>query len=179
MRRTAAVAAVVAVAAVGAVTGCSSDAAPASVTPDGWQRVEACPLTFAVPGDWVPVDESNDPWEVALGTDSELGPGSTVVTAAPDFGTQGAAQGLHTFVAGAQIAGWGYRSTGRSTPVDTDALTIERNDFGYDDAQGVFWAAADPGTGTTVALQLTAADLPDDLVSGIEQSIAVDSGCSA
>lgn len=156
-----------------AVVGCSDTGAPEPVTPDGWQRVESGALSFAVPGTWVEIDESNDPWTLAWATDAEIGADSVLIIGAPAFSDDGAGNALDLFMAGAQVAGWGYRSTGGSTPVDTDGLTVERNDFAYDDVHGVFWAASRVDSGAAVALQLTGRDLPTDLVDGIEGSIVL------
>lgn len=156
-----------------ALVGCSSPDETATTTPDGWQRVESGALSFAVPPDWVEVSRSDALWSVGWADGTELGPDSYLLVGAPELGEDGAERGLDTFVAGAQVGGWGYGSTGVSAPVDTEALEVRRNDFTYDDVAGVFWAAADPGSGATVGLQLTGRGLPADLVAGIEESIAV------
>lgn len=153
------------------LTGCSPE--PEPVTPEGWQRVENGSLSFAVPGDWVEVRQSDDLWSVGWSTDAEPDEDSVLLVAAPTLGEDGAEVALDTFVAGAQVGGWGYRSVARSAPVDSDALEVRRNDFAYDDVQGVIWTAADPGTGPAVGVQLTGRDLPEDVVAGIEESIAV------
>ncbi|MBO0922976.1 hypothetical protein J1G44_00575 [Cellulomonas sp. zg-ZUI199] len=158
------------------LTGCSDAGESAPTTPEGWQRVESGALSFAVPEDWVEAAQSDDLWSVGWADSSELGPDSLLLVGAPALGQDGAQRGLDTFVAGAQVGGWGYGSTGMSTPVDTATLEVQRNDFTYDDVSGVFWAAADPESGTTVGLQLTGRDLPDEIVAGIESSIAVRAG---
>ena len=151
------------------LVGCS-DAQEVPATPDGWQRVEVGALSFAVPTEWAQEDTSDEYWSVQWATDTAL------LIGAPAFGENGAKHGLVTFQSGAQIGGWGYRSTRSSTPVDTATLTVERNDFEYDDVDGVFWAASDPRSDVTVALQLTGRDLPATLVTGIEESLAVVDG---
>ncbi|MCC2312737.1 hypothetical protein [Cellulomonas xiejunii] len=155
------------------LAGCAAPEEVALTTPEGWQRVESGALTFAVPGDWVEVPQSDDLWGVGWSTDAAPGPGSLLVVGAADLGDDGAEQALDTFVAGAQVGGWGYGSTGRSTPVDTAALEVQRNDFTYDDVEGVVWTASDPDSGRAVGLQLTGRDLPPEVVAGIEESIAV------
>lgn len=156
------------------VTGCTGpDPATEVTTPEGWQRVESGALSFAVPEDWVEVPQSDDLWSVGWGSAAEPGADDVLLVGAPEFGEDGAEPALDTFVAGAQVGGWGYGSTGLSTPVDTATLEVRRNDFAYDDVEGVFWAAADPRSGRTVALQLTGRDLPDDVVAGIEDSVVV------
>ncbi|UZN02141.1 hypothetical protein [Cellulomonas sp. S1-8] len=159
-----------------AVVGCSGpqDAAPA--TPAGWQRVEQGALSFAVPGDWVEVPQPDATWSIGWSDDAEPGATSVLLVAAPELGEDGAERALDAFVAGAQVGGWGYGSTGMSTPVETQTLEVRRNDFAYDDVTGVFWAAADPASGTSVGLQLTGRDLPADVVAGIEESLAVVDG---
>ena len=161
-----------------ALTGCSGAEQSGPATPEGWQRVESGALSFAVPEDWVEAAQSDDLWSVGWADGSELGPDSVLLVGAPELGQDGAERGLDAFVAGAQVGGWGYGSTGMSTPVDTATLEVQRNDFTYDDVSGVFWAAADPESGTTVGLQLTGRDLPDDLVAGFESSIAVRAGAA-
>ncbi len=142
-------------------------------TPEGWQRVEQGSLSFAVPGDWVEVAQSDTTWSVGWSTDAEPGAGSVLLVGAPSLGDEGAEQALDAFVAGAQVGGWGYTSTGMATPVDEDTLQVQRNDFTYDDVTGVFWSASDPASGTTVGVQVTGRDLPQDVVQGIQDSLAV------
>lgn len=156
-----------------ALGGCTGSGDPAATTPAGWQRVESGPLSFAVPEAWVEVPQTDDVWSVGWSDDAEPGATSVLLVGAPELGQDGAERALDTFVAGAQVGGWGYGSTGTSTPVATEALEVRRNDFAYDDVQGVFWAAADPRSGASVGLQLTGRDLPADVVSGIEESITV------
>lgn len=156
-----------------AVAGCSGTEEPTVTTPEGWQRVESGALSFAVPSDWVEVPQSDGVWSVGWSTDEEPDGDSVLLVGAPALGEDGAEGALDTFVAGAQVGGWGYRSTGLSTPVATDALEVRRNDFTYDDVDGVLWAAADPASGRAVGLQVTGRDLPDDVVTGIEESIGV------
>lgn len=167
------------VATTAACGGSGEEAAVEPVTPDGWQRIEDGALSFAVPGEWIEIPQSDDLWSVGWGTDAEPDADSVLLVAAPEFGDDGAEHGLDTFVAGAQIGGWGYSSTDRSTPVETESLEVARNDFTYDGVSGVFWSAADPETGRTVALQLTGRDLPDDVVEGVERSITVRPGEAA
>lgn len=171
MRRTAVLLGAVLV--VGALAACSADAPAEPVTPDGWRRVESGALSFAVPESWVEVPQDDDLWSVGW-ADAPGDDATVLVVGAPGLGRDGAEAALDTFVAGAQVGGWGYGSTGLSTPVDTGALKVRRNDFTYDDdVAGVFWAAADPASGTTVGLQLTATELDEDVVQGLEASIAV------
>lgn len=158
---------------VAVLGGCAADDGAAPVTPAGWQRVEEGALSFAVPGEWVEAPQSDDLWSVGRADAADLDQASFLVVGAPGFGDEGAEMGFHTFVAGAAIGGWGYSSTGRSTPVAEETLEVWRNDFTYDGVTGVFWSAGDPRTGRTVALQLTGEDLPVDLVEQIEASIAV------
>ncbi len=157
-----------------ALGACTGSGEPEPATPDGWQRVTSGALSFAVPGDWVEVGQVDGTWTVGWSDDADPGADSVLLVGAPLLGEDGAQAGLDAFVAGAQVGGWGYRSTDRSTPVDTESLEVARNDFTYDDVSGVVWSAADPRGGVTVGLQLTGRDLPEDLLDGIEQSIAVD-----
>lgn len=168
-----------AVVATTAACGTGEEAGVGPVTPEGWERVEDGALSFAVPAEWVEAPQSDDLWSIGWSTDPDPGADSLLLVAAPEFGDDGAEQGLDTFVAGAQVGGWGYSSTDRSTPVETDSLEVARNDFTYDGVSGVFWSAADPETGRTVALQLTGRDLPDDVVEGVERSITVRPDASA
>lgn len=167
-----------------ALTACTQGSAPS--TPDGWARHEVGHLSVAVPQEWVATSEGDDLWTVGWADAEDLADASALLIGSPDFGDNGADEGLSTFVSGAQIGGVpGYMSTSTSTPVTTDSLEVVRNDYTYVDGagttfQGVFWAAAAPGSGTTVALQLSGVDLPEDLVEGIQDSIRVlDGGAAA
>ena len=167
-----------------ALTACTSGSSPS--TPDGWTRHELGHLSVAVPEGWVATAEGDELWTVGWADAEDLADASALLIGSPDFGQNGADEGLSTFVAGAQIGGVpGYMSTATSTPVETDTLEVVRNDYTYVDGagtefQGVFWAAAAPASGTTVALQLSGTDLPEDLVEGIQDSIRVlDGGAAA
>ncbi len=173
MRRRAALTLTGTVLAATLLAACSAPRTAEPATPEGWQRVGSGALSFAVPGDWVEVPQPDPLWSVGWSTDADPDAGSVLLVGAPALGEDGAEQALDSFVAGAQVAGWGYGSTAMSTPVDEDTLEVRRNDFSYDDVAGVFWAAADPGSGSTVGLQLTGRDLPEDVVRGIEESIVV------
>lgn len=162
--------------AVGALLlSCSSP--PAAVTPDGWSRHEQGPASVAVPAGWVEVDGSSETWPLAWADDDDLEAAQYALAVSPRLGTGGADLGRSTFVTGGQIGIPGYVSTGFSEPVHSDTLEIFRNDYTYgagDQAvHGVFWAAADPQSGTTIGVQLTGATLPEDLVTALEKSIQV------
>ncbi|MGN8246570.1 hypothetical protein ACTHAM_000234 [Cellulomonas soli] len=162
------------------LTACSDGGAQVSVpdAPDGWVRVEAGRLTVAVPSDWVELETADAMWSQAWSDAADTSQATVILVAAPELGTDGAAQGLDTFVAGAQMGGTpGYVSTGRSRPVETDTLEVERNDYTYTagDAtnDGVFWSVADPRDEHTIGLQLTGADLSADVIATVQDSIRV------
>lgn len=162
------------------LTSCSDGDAEVSVpdAPDGWVRVEAGRLTVAVPSDWVGLETADDLWSHAWTDSADSAEATVILVAAPELGTQGAEQGLDTFVAGAQVGGTpGYASTSRSRPVETDTLEIERNDYTYSAGEatndGVFWSVADPRDEHTIGLQLTGVDLSDDLIATVQDSIRV------
>lgn len=167
-----------AVACVLTLTSCGGGDAP-SPPPDGWVRVESGRLSVAVPEEWVDAPAGTDPWTVAWADDADLAGATVLLSGSPDFGEDGADRGVSTFVAGAQVGGVpSYSSTSRNRVVETDEVEVERNEYTYELSdgtvhEGVFWAAADPEDGRTVALELTGADLPDDLVEQIQASIRV------
>ena len=119
-----------------ALTGCTSGSS-AGGTPEGWTRHDVGHLSVAVPEGWTALDEGDDLWTVGWADADDLADASALLIGSPDYGTNGAEDGLSTFVAGAQIGGVpGYTSTSRTTPVDTDELEVARNDYTYVDGAG-------------------------------------------
>lgn len=166
------------VVAVLAVSGCSADPADAPL-PDGWVRYTEGRLSVAVPQEWVELPEGGggDGWTTGFADDAS--DPTILLVLSPEIGDRGAVDEVTTFVVGAETLGAtpGYDWVAQSVPVETDELVVARNDHTYREAsgeyEGVFWAACDPGDNATVALKLTAADLPEDVVAGIEESIRV------
>ena len=160
---------------VALASGCTTAEAP---TPAGFAVREAGALSVAVPKEWQDIEGTTAKWPVGW-ADSDLDSAKYVLIVSPEFGTGGAERGVSTFMAGAQIGGVdGYASQKSADPEPTDTLEIARNNYTYTgpggaEYEGVFWAAANPKTGFTVALQLTGKSLPDDLVGDIEASIRV------
>ncbi|QTE29964.1 ATP-grasp domain-containing protein [Pengzhenrongella sicca] len=154
-----------------------------AVAPEGFVLKTVGALSVAVPQDWQDIEGTTEKWQNGW-ADAELDSAQYLLIASPEFGSDGADLGRSTFVAGAQIGGVpGYASESFTEPVATDSLEIARNDYTYTSAdgaayEGIFWAAADPESGVTVALQLTGKDLPADLVAGIESSIRVDASAT-
>ncbi|MCL3859928.1 hypothetical protein [Actinotalea sp. K2] len=166
---------------VGVAAGLGACGPSGADVPEGFVQVGSGRLEVAVPQGWVPVEGDSELWPGGW-ADAELDDAQHLLIVSPEFGTGGADLGRSTFVAGAQIGGvTGYTSDGFSEPVQTDSLEIARNDFTYtgpdgERYEGIFWAAADPRSGDTVALQLTGSELPADLVDGIEGSIRLGDG---
>ncbi|RYV52214.1 hypothetical protein [Pengzhenrongella frigida] len=158
-----------------ATGGCTAAEAP---IPDGSARQEIGALSVAVPAEWQSVEGTTAKWPAGW-ADAELAAAQYVLIVSPEFGTAGAELGVSTFMAGAQIGGVdGYASQKSTDPEPTDTVGIARNNYTYTgtdgaEYEGIFWAAADPDTGITVALQLTGKTLPAELVDGIEASIRV------
>jgi hypothetical protein len=157
------------------LSGCTAAPAP---LPDGFVRQEAGALSVAVPAQWQEIEGNTELWPVGW-ADAALESATVVLIVSPDLGTDGAEAGRSTFMAGAQIGGvTGYASQESTDPEPTDTLEIARNNYTYsgpDGAkyEGVFWAAANPETGFTVALQITGKTLSDDLLDDIQGSIRV------
>ncbi|WP_258726156.1 hypothetical protein [Cellulomonas sp. NS3] len=156
------------------LAACSSG----SGTPEGWTRVEDGWLQVDVPEAWVETGGLSDRW-TASWQDAEGADATVQLAASPALGYYRAAEARGIILANAQVGGLpGFAVTSQSDPVDTDALEVTRTDFTYepDDggtSEGVLWVAADRETKKSVALQLTAAELDEDVVEQLEASIRV------
>lgn len=154
--------------------GCTPSGAQ---TPDDWTRVEEGAVSVAVPEGWVPVDGISDVWTTGWADDAD-DPTVTLLVA-PALEATDAANGRDLFQIGWQLGDTGYISESGPDADPAGDLDMARNDFSWgaeSDQPGVMWSAAVPGTRPVVAVLLrsmTANDLPDDLVSGVERSIDV------
>lgn len=169
-----ATAAVVTVAAL-ALSSCAGDAG----APDGWTRVEDGWLQVDVPDTWAEASTPSDPWSFAR-QDAEGDDASLLLTGAGTFGYYPADTGRGILLASMQVGGYpDFKVVDQTEPVDSGDLHLTRTDFTYagedggDTLHGVLWVGSDPDTDQAVAVQLTGVDLPDDVVSQVQESIAV------
>lgn len=167
-------AAVLAVAAL-ALSSCAGGTGAA----DGWTRVEDGWLQVDVPDTWAQASTPKDPWSFAR-QDAEGADASLLLTGAGTFGYYPADTGRGVLLASMQVGGYpDFKVVGQSEPVGTGDLHLTRTDFTYaredggDTLYGVLWVGSDPDTDQAVAVQLTGVELPDDVVSQVQGSIAV------
>lgn len=176
--RSTAVLAATSLAALG-LAGCSSSD-DAGDAPDGWQRIESGWLTLDLPDSWVDSGPVNDAWPSSWQDAEDEDDATVQVLANPAYGYYNyALEANGVALAGAQVGGFDdFKMLDRTGPADTADPEVVRTDFTYRGSdgktyEGALWSACDRDTSKCVQVQLTAADLDDEIADQIGASIQV------
>jgi hypothetical protein len=151
------------------LTGCGGSA------PDGWARVDLDGASVAHPEGWDPFDDELGRWEYGV-VDDASDPRIHLVATGALGDDRYADSASGRLVAGAQLYYPAFRIRDVEEIEIDGASSAERTRFRYEDedgreVHGVWLVAADREAGRSVAVQVTAHRLDDELVHDLQREL--------